>query len=71
MSVSAALALTPLVAQAIDMGLTVAPSVITAVKTELDLANAKTAPNATQMKQIMDALDEANAVLQAAQQSGA
>jgi hypothetical protein len=71
MSVSAALALTPLVVQAVEMGLTVAPSVIAAVKTELDLANAKAAPDAAQMKQIMDALDQANAALEAAKQPGA
>jgi hypothetical protein len=52
--------------QLIELGVTVAPEVVTASQTAVSLIESGTAPTATQQAQIDAALDTAHAALQAA-----
>lgn len=52
--------------QLIEMGLTVAPQIITAAQTAVSLIESGTAPTADQQAQIDAALDASHAALQAA-----
>lgn len=61
------LALTPLVLQLIQLGVAVAPEVISAAQTEIALVSGTHPPSAEQQAQIDAGLDAANAALQAAQ----
>jgi hypothetical protein len=62
------LALTPLVLQLIQLGITVVPELIAAAQQEIALFNSGTEPNAAQQADIDTALATAHAALQAAQQ---
>jgi hypothetical protein len=59
------LALTPVVLQLVEAGITILPSIITAAKTEVSLFNSQTAPTPAQQAEIDDALAAAHAALQA------
>lgn len=60
--------LLPIIIQLVQAGIAVAPSIIAAGKTELDMLRPGAAPlTAAQQDQIDEALDVANAALQAAQ----
>lgn len=61
------LALIPVILQLIQAGLTIAPELISAGQTEVDLVNSGAAPTADQKAQIDAALEQANTALQAAQ----
>jgi hypothetical protein len=61
------LALLPVILQLVEAGVTIAPQLISAGKTEIDLVNSGSAPTQAQMDQINTALDVANAALQSAQ----
>jgi hypothetical protein len=61
------LTLLPVILQLVEAGITVAPQLIAAGKTEISLVNAGAAPTAAQMAQIDAALDAANTALQNAQ----
>lgn len=62
------IALLPVIIQLVQAGLAIAPDIIAAGKTELDLLSPGAAPpTAEQKAAIMAALDRANAALQAAQ----
>lgn len=61
------LTLVPLILQILEAGLTVAPQIIAAGKTEVDLINAGAAPTDEQKAAIDAALEDANNALQAAQ----
>lgn len=52
--------------QLVEMGITVAPEVVTASQTAVSLIESGTAPTAAQQSQIDAALDTAHAALQAA-----
>ena len=60
------LTLTPVVIEAIQAGIQFAPEIISAVQSEISLANAGVAPTATQHGTIDAALAAAHAALQAA-----
>ena len=60
------IALTPLVLQLIQLGISVAPELIAAAQQEIALLNSSTAPTAAQQAQIDAALDAAHKALQAA-----
>lgn len=61
-------ALTALVLELVELGIKMAPSVIAAARTEIDLINSGAAPTAEQQAAIDAALDAAHAALQAGQQ---
>ena len=61
------LALTPVIIQLIEAGLTIAPQIMAAWKTEVALFTAGTPPTDAQKAEIDAALDAADAALQAAQ----
>ena len=60
------LALTPLILQMIQMGITVVPELITAAQAEISLISGTTPPTAAQQAVITAAVDTANAAIQAA-----
>lgn len=64
------LALSPLIIQLIQAGITLAPELIAAWQKEVDLANAGQTPTDAERAQIDAGLDTANAALQAAQPAG-
>ncbi len=61
------IALAPLVLQLIELGISVAPELISAAQAEIAIFNSGTAPTAAQQADIDTALDAAHAALQAAQ----
>ena len=61
------LALVPVILQLVEAGVTIAPQLISAGKTEVDLFNSGAAPTAAQRAQIDAALEAANTALQNAQ----
>lgn len=60
-------AVIPIAAQLVQLGVTVAPSIIEAVNLEMQLSGSNTQPTADQQAKLDAALDEAHAALQAAQ----
>lgn len=65
------LTLTPLVLQLIELGVSVAPELISAAQTEISLVTGTSPPTAAQQAVMDAALDAANAALQAAQPAAA
>jgi hypothetical protein len=61
------LTLTPLILQLIQLGITVAPELISAAETEISLVTGTSAPTAAQQLTIDTALATANTALQNAQ----
>jgi hypothetical protein len=59
--------LTPVVLQLVQLGISVAPEMISAAQTEISLLNDGGTPTAAQQAAIDSALDAAHAALQAAQ----
>jgi hypothetical protein len=66
-----ALTLVPLIEQLVELGLTVAPEIISAAQTELSLFATSTAPTAEQQAAIDAAYAQASSGLQAAQPASA
>jgi len=63
-------AILPVVAQLVELGLELTPTIIGAVNTVMALSGSGNPPTPEQQAQIDAALDEAHAALQAAQQAG-
>lgn len=61
------LTLLPVILQLLEAGITVAPQLVAAGKTEIDLVNSRSAPTQDQKDQIDAALELANDALQGAQ----
>jgi hypothetical protein len=61
------IALAPLVLQLIQLGLSVAPELISAAMSEIALFNSGTAPTASQQRDLDAALEAAHSALQGAQ----
>jgi hypothetical protein len=60
------IALLPVILLLVEAGIKVAPEIIAAGRTEIDLYNSGSAPTVAQTREIMAALDLANSALQAA-----
>lgn len=60
--------LVPLVLQLVQLGITMAPSIIAAAQTEIGLVNSGVAPTAEQTAEINAAFEAAHTALQAQQQ---
>ena len=57
----------PIAAELVQLGVTIAPSIIEAVNLEMQLSGSGSAPTADQQAQLDAALEAAHAALQAAQ----